>query len=160
MGVSLFDREKGDRKYSSQFSARYALDNANGVRLLLANYNALKSRQYLGDYDATIILIDLETAISKANLTDRQRQALRLVFEEERTQADVGRRMNIAQKNVHKLVNVALLKIAEVYENWAWRDEGYSLSCMHMVENEWSSTVAICGHSYVTIRHGKRRVIR
>jgi DNA-binding CsgD family transcriptional regulator len=156
LGVSMHDKLSGDRRYS----ARYALDNPNGVRLLLANYNALKSRQYLGDYDATIILIDLETAISKAGLTDRQRQALRLVFEEDLTQAEAGKRLGITQQNVGKYVNSALVKIAEVYESWAWRDEGYSLSCTHTVENVWSGTVANYGFSYVTIKHGKRRVIR
>ncbi|MGG2024234.1 sigma factor-like helix-turn-helix DNA-binding protein [Gottfriedia sp. S16(2024)] len=127
MGVSMHDKQKGDRKYSSQFSARYALDNANGVRLLLANYNALKSRQYLGDYDATIILIDLETAISKASLTDRQRQALRLVFEEDLTQAEAGKRMDIVQKNVSEAVERAVNSIADVYFYWANHGEGYDI---------------------------------
>jgi DNA-binding CsgD family transcriptional regulator len=156
MGVSMHDKLSGDRRYS----ARYALDNPNGIRLLLANYNALKSRQYLGDYDATIILIDLETAISRAGLTDRQRQALRLVFEEDLTQAEAGKRMDITRQNVAKYVDTSLKKIAEVYESWAWRDEGYSLSQLHTVENVWSRTTALCGFAYVTIKHGKRRVIR
>jgi hypothetical protein len=156
MGVSMHDKEAGDRRYS----ARYALDNANGIRLLLANYNALKSRQFLGDYDATIILIDLETAISRAGLTDRQRQALRLVFEEDLTQAEAGKRVGVSQDVISRFISVALKKIAEVYENWAWRDEGYSLSCLHTVENKWSSTTVKYGNYYVTIRHGKRRVIR
>mgnify|MGYP000692598632 CR=1 FL=1 len=160
MGVSMYDKQKGDRNYSAQFSARYALDNANGIRLLLANYNALKSRQYLGDYDATIILIDLETAISNAGWTDRQRQALRLVFEDGLTQKESGVIMGITRQNVSKYVDTALKKVAEVYEYWAWHDEGYSLSVMHAIENVWSSTEVLCGYSYVTIKHGKRRVIR
>jgi predicted DNA-binding protein (UPF0251 family) len=156
MGTSSYDKLSGDRRYS----ARYALDNSNGIRLLLANYNALKSRQYLGDYDATIILIDLEAAVAAAGLTDRQRQALRLVFEEDLTQAEAGKRLGVRQNTVADSLRVALVKIAAVYENWAWRDEGYSLSQLHTVENEWGDSTALCGYSYVTIRHGKRRVIR
>lgn len=156
MGVSKFDTESAHRR----LSARYALDNPTGVRLLLKETSALRSRRFNGDYAACDILIDLETAISQAGLTDRQRQALRLVFEEDLTQSEAGKRMGVQQNTVAVSLRVALKKIAAVYESWAWRDEGYSLSKMHVIENEWSSTTAKYGFSYVTIRHGKRRTIR
>ena len=156
MGVSKFDNEAAHRK----LSARYALDNPKGIRLLLGEISALSSRRFNGDYAASDILIDLETAISKAGLTGRQCQALKLVFEEDLTQSEAGKRLGIRQNTVADSLRVALVKIAAVYENWAWRDEGYSLSCLHTVENAWSSTDVLYGYSYVTIKHGKRRVIR
>ena len=72
---------------------RYALDSADGIRKLLGDYHALEARQYQGDYSAVDILADLATAIERAGLTDRQRQALRLVLIDDLTQKAAGERM-------------------------------------------------------------------
>lgn len=110
-----------------QYDARYALDNAEGVRRLLADYHALKQRRYAGDNAASDILIDLQTAIECAGLTDRQRQAMRLVYVEDLTQTDAGERMGVSKQTVNRLINVASAKVAQVYEKWARYGEGYSL---------------------------------
>lgn len=122
MGAVKRDMHAGERRLSE----RYALDNPSGVRLLLSEYHALQERQYQGDTDAIILLADLSTAINTAGLTDRQRQALNLVYVEDLTQAKAGEILGIAQKNVSEAVDRAVEAIAEVYYYWAGHGEGYS----------------------------------
>jgi len=107
---------------------RYALDNPDGVKRLLRDYHALVERQYDGDYDAVILLVDLATAIEKAGLTERQREALTLVYFEDLSQVEAGERMGVRQDTVSKLVKSALAKIASVYEAWARMGEGYAIT--------------------------------
>lgn len=145
----------GDRTYS----ARYALDNPAGVRQLLGEYNAIVDRQYNGDYDAIIIRMDLDEAIRRADLTDRQQAVIQLVFFDDYTQKEAGVALGLAQYNISRTINSALAKIAAVYESWAWRDEGYSITKKHRVVNSIKTTVARYGHSYVKIKHGKWRTI-
>ncbi|MEK5109856.1 sigma factor-like helix-turn-helix DNA-binding protein [Cytobacillus sp. FSL K6-0129] len=111
-----------------QYEGRYALDNTEGVRRLLADYHALKQRRFAGDNAASDILIDLQTAIERAGLTDRQRQAMHLVYGEDLTQTDAGERMGVSKQTVNRLINVASAKVAQVYESWCRRGEGYVLS--------------------------------
>jgi hypothetical protein len=122
LGVSKFDKQAGDRRYNSQYPA---LNSPAGLRILLSDYHALKIRQYQGDYDATIILADLATAIESAKLTDRQRSALHLVYEEDLTQEDAGRAMGLDKQGVNNLLDRALEGIAEVYWYWSAHGEGY-----------------------------------
>lgn len=103
----------------------YRLDNADGVRALLRDYNALVERQYGGDYDAVVLLVDLHTAIDMARLTDRQREALDYVFMADLTQAEAGRRMSVDQRNVDAYLDVSIDKITEIYYYWAGHGEGY-----------------------------------
>lgn len=105
-----------------QHAERYALDNAVGVRLLLADYHALVQRQYAGDYDAVIILADLQRAIDMAALTWRQKSALEHIFMDDMTQREAGQEMDIAQIGVKRHIDVALTKIAEVYAKWAEKE--------------------------------------
>jgi DNA-directed RNA polymerase specialized sigma24 family protein len=111
-----------------KYEQRYALDNAEGVRILLSDYHALINRQYQGDYAAVDILTDLATAIARAGLTDRQRQAIALVYGNDLTQEEAGKRLNIRREAIKRHIKIAETKIARVYENWARRGEGYSLS--------------------------------
>lgn len=92
------------------------------AKAILRNYHALNARKYVGDLDAICTLVDLERAIAKAELTARQAEALRLVYGEDLTQASAGKRMGIAQKNVKEFADLAIEKIDEVYEAWAWID--------------------------------------
>lgn len=96
--------------------------------MLLGDYHALVERQYAGDYDAVVILVDLATAIERAGLTDRQREALALVYEDDLSQVDTADRLGVSKQTVNRLVSVGLAKVARVYESWSRRGEGYSLS--------------------------------
>jgi DNA-directed RNA polymerase specialized sigma24 family protein len=110
--------------------AKYpALDNPQNVRILLGDYHALKLRRFNGDTAASDILIDLTKAIAMAQLTDRQGQALRLVYEEDLTQEEAGKRMGgLAKDAVNHLLDRAIEAISEVYYYWAHHGEGYAIN--------------------------------
>lgn len=77
------------------------------ARAILTNYHALTERQYVGDTDAICALLDLEAAVAKARLTDRQAEALRLVYGEGMTQKDAGLAMGIKQHTVSEILRTA-----------------------------------------------------
>lgn len=108
---------------------RYAgLHSPAQVKRLLRDYHALKARQYDGDYDAVILLVDLERAIELAGLTERQREALRKIYNEGKTQDVTAYELGITQQAVSIYLNSAARKIAAVYEAWAWMGEGYDFA--------------------------------
>ncbi len=115
MGTVKVDLHRKDR----EFNAAYALDNAEGVKLLLADYQKFVSRKRCGDYAAVEVLIDIHKAIELAGLTDRQRQAIELVYFGELTQAEAGERMGIAQKNVNEALDRASEKLVDIYYYWS-----------------------------------------
>jgi DNA-directed RNA polymerase specialized sigma24 family protein len=82
------------------------------------------------------VLIDLATAIDRAGLTDRQRQALALVYFEDLTQVDAAERMKITQQAVTIYLDSAAKKIASVYEKWAWMGEGYDFNTEADINDE------------------------
>lgn len=88
------------------------------VRSLLEQYHALYARQFKGDYDAVIALVDLEKAISLAGLTERQSEALRLVYDADLTQAVAGERMGTSQQAVGIALDAAISKIQRIYDEW------------------------------------------
>ncbi|MEC2215060.1 RNA polymerase sigma factor [Bacillus velezensis] len=122
MGTVKIDLHRKDR----EFNAAYALSNAEGVKLLLADYQKFVSRKRCGDYAAVEVLIDIHKAIELAGLTDRQRQAIELVYFGELTQAEAGERMGIAKQNVEAYISRAAEKIVDIYYYWAGHSEGYT----------------------------------
>ncbi|MFV9829369.1 sigma factor-like helix-turn-helix DNA-binding protein [Bacillus velezensis] len=122
MGTVKIDLHRKDR----EFNAAYALDNAEGVKLLLADYQKFVSRKRCGDYAAVEVLIDIHKAIELAGLTNRQRQAIELVYFGELTQAEAGERMGIAKQNVEAYISRAAEKLADIYYYWAGHSEGYT----------------------------------
>jgi DNA-directed RNA polymerase specialized sigma24 family protein len=109
-------------RYESQYPA---LNSPAGLRILLSDLHALRQRRFQGDTAASDVLIDLATAIEAAKLTVRQRQALRLVYEEDLTQEDAGRAMGLDKQGVNNLLDRALEGIAEIYWYWSAHGEGY-----------------------------------
>jgi RNA polymerase sigma factor (sigma-70 family) len=108
--------------------AKYpALDSPANLRILLSDLHSLINRQYQGDYDSVVILADLATAVEMAKLTDRQRQALTLVYEFDLTQEEAGKRMGVAQNSVSEALDRAIENIAEVYWFWSRHGEGYRI---------------------------------
>lgn len=115
MGTCAVDIEKGSREYT----VKYALDNADGVKRLMTDLHWLRSARFeRGDYAASDILIDLDSAIIAANLTVRQRQAVYYVYEEDMRQVDAAKAMGCAQKNVSEAVERSLESIAAVFRSW------------------------------------------
>ena len=105
-----------------------ALDSPQNLRILLGDLQALINRQYMGDYDAIILLTDLRKAIEMAQLTGRQSEALRLVYEEDLTQEEAGKRMGIRQDVVSYHIDRAVEAVAEIYFYWSHHGEGYGIN--------------------------------
>lgn len=124
IGSVKIDTHAKERTLDTRYKA---LDNAQGVRLLLGDYHALASRRYAGDTAASDILLDMCKALDTAGLTERQREALELVYFEDLTQEEAGKRLGCSKQTVNRLIDVAATKIARVYEFWARHGEGYSL---------------------------------
>jgi predicted DNA-binding protein (UPF0251 family) len=73
-----------------------------------------------------VVLADLAEAVRLAGLTERQRQALALVYDEDLTQVEAGKRMGgISKQAVEIYVSAACEKIADIYYYWASHGEGY-----------------------------------
>jgi predicted DNA-binding protein (UPF0251 family) len=81
----------------------------------------------MGDYDAVVLLADLATAIAMAQLTGRQSEALRLVYEEDLTQEEAGKRLGVNRIVVLEHVEKAIEAISEVYFYWSHHGEGYAI---------------------------------
>jgi predicted DNA-binding protein (UPF0251 family) len=63
-----------------------------------------------------------------AGLTGRQSEALRLVYEEDLTQEEAGKRMGIGQDVVSYHVTNAINAVSEVYYYWSRHGEGYAIN--------------------------------
>jgi RNA polymerase sigma factor (sigma-70 family) len=125
VGAVKIDTHAKERSLDAKYPA---LDSPANLRILLSDYHALVNRQYQGDYDAVVLLVDLRKAIAIAQLTDRQGQALRLVYEEDLTQEEAGKRMGIAQNSVSEATDRAIEAISEVYFYWSHHGEGYAIN--------------------------------
>jgi hypothetical protein len=126
MGSVKRDLHVNERSLEDKYPA---LDSPQNLRILLSDVHALKVRQFQGDYSAVDILVDLRKAIAMAQLTDRQRQALRLVYEEDLTQEEAGKRMGgLAKDAVNHLLDRAIEAISEVYYYWSRHGEGYAIN--------------------------------
>lgn len=122
IGTSKYDKSAQHSRLSHEYPA---LSTAPQVRLLLADCHALNLRAEAGDYAAIDVLADLGTAIKRAGLTRRQREALHYVYVRDMTQVDAGKVMGVSRQNVSDFVSGAETKIAEVYYYWAGHREGY-----------------------------------
>jgi predicted DNA-binding protein (UPF0251 family) len=101
-----------------QYSVKYALNDAEGVKALLRDRHRIASRRFGGDMDASCLLIDLHTAMNTANLTPRQAEAIAWVYGADITQSEAAKLMKISQKNVSEYVDIAVQRIAAVYQAW------------------------------------------
>jgi DNA-binding CsgD family transcriptional regulator len=133
MGVSSYDKSAPHRRLEGEL---VALDNALGVSLLLRQTHALINRAYAGDTAAIDITLDLSTAIERAGLTRRETEALKYVYGEDLTQAEAGVAMGIERTTVTDTLKRAHEKIADVYEYWSHRGEGYGVTLTIATQNE------------------------
>jgi DNA-directed RNA polymerase specialized sigma subunit len=124
MGSVKRDLDINERSLEEKYPA---LDSPQNLRILLSDLQALVNRQYMGDYDAVVLLVDLRRAIEMAQLTGRQSEALRLVYEEDLTQEEAGKRMGIHRLVVQEHVEKAIEAISEVYFYWSHHGEGYAI---------------------------------
>jgi RNA polymerase sigma factor (sigma-70 family) len=135
MGATKIDINAKERSLDAKYPA---LDNPQNLRILLSDYHALLGRQYQGDYSAIDILVDLRKAIEMAQLTGRQSEALRLVYEEDLTQEEAGKRLGIARESIKTYVEDAIEKISEIYFYWAGHGEGYAITSEKRRQDEFT----------------------
>lgn len=83
------------------------------TRSALAQLHALDARRFKGDYGACDALIDLQGAVNRAGLTERQAKALRLVYVDDLSQAVAGERMGVTQQAISVSLSAGIQKIAE-----------------------------------------------
>ena len=75
---------------------------------VLSSLHTLRERRYVGDLSASDTLIDLSSAIKDANLTERQIEALELVYVKDLTQKRAGEQMGVGQNTVSMLISRAV----------------------------------------------------
>jgi predicted DNA-binding protein (UPF0251 family) len=102
------------------YSVKYALNDAAGVKSLLRDRHRISSARFRGDTSASDILIDLHSAMNSAGLTERQTEAIAWVYGLDLTQKEAAAIMDIAQKNVSEAIDRAVENIAEVYRRWEY----------------------------------------
>lgn len=95
----------------------YALETPNGVYALLSNIHYVRSAALdKSDFDAINLLLDLDIARKKVITSQRQNEAMELVFEEGLTQREAADLMGITQQAVQQLVWSVINRIAEQYK--------------------------------------------
>jgi predicted DNA-binding protein (UPF0251 family) len=83
-----------------------------------------------------VVLADLAEAVRLAGLTGRQAEALALVYDEDLTQVEAGKRMGVEKNGVNNLLDRAYEAIADIYYYWASHGEGYSVMIGRQNEGE------------------------
>lgn len=124
MGAVKADLHAKERRLAET----YALDTPDGVKKLFADTHALRSLVEGGDFDAVGLLLDMAKAMELAKLTKRQREVLYWRYEKDLSQEMVGELLNRNQKTISESEELSFRDIAAVYEAWARRGEGYSVS--------------------------------
>lgn len=105
---SKIDRHAKERYLETLFP----LGSTKGVLALLNRIHHIRERRYRGDFDACILLLDLERSLEKIKLTERQKQILYLVFEKGYTQAEAGEALGITQQAVNDHILTVARKVA------------------------------------------------
>lgn len=88
------------------------------VKALLDFNEELTEKMFTGKWHLADELIDLWTAVREAELTDKQRSALRMVFFDRMEQNDVAQELGTTQQNVSLHVNAAIRNVAKIYDMW------------------------------------------
>jgi DNA-directed RNA polymerase specialized sigma24 family protein len=117
MGVSNYDAGAATKKYE----VKYTLNTTKGVKSLLKDIHALRNRAYeRGDMAAVDLLVDLQSAMRAANLTDRQLAAITIYYILDQDQTETARRMNCDASTVSRHRKAALERIKNVYQKWEY----------------------------------------
>lgn len=86
------------------------------VHFLLTAIPYFHEVQHLGNYYVADDLYDILDALERADLTEKQREAVRLVYVEDRTQTEAGHILGVSQSVIKRHLKKALTKITEAYE--------------------------------------------
>ena len=72
--------------------------------------------------------VEVQLAAEGARLTERERAVLRLRFEDDLTQREIGRRLGVSQMQVSRIMRTALRKILEAVQGDELADRPQSFS--------------------------------
>ncbi len=89
------------------------------VVYLLKERPALESLKEAGDITATQLLVDLEAILNEAQPTDKQRQAMELVWVQGYKLVEAGEMLGITAQGVYFNLKLLQKKIQGVTERWS-----------------------------------------
>lgn len=140
-----------------QLRIRYQLTDPQAVKRLLSAYDDMADKRYWEGTAFSDILLDLNIAIEKANLTDKQKIALWYgAHESGYTWEDASKVTGMTARTLQRCEFLALRKIASVFEYWGNIGEGYEAIMYKSLDPVWASyQVPTESGSYVIIKHGK-----
>lgn len=132
MGAVKVDISQKERQYS----VKYVLNDATGVKALLRDRHKLASRRFNGDMAASDIILDLHSAMNTAGLTERQTEAIAWVYGADLTLESAGNIMGCTKQSVRDFVDTATDKIARIYHEWDYGEIVTELAADEDVEDE------------------------
>lgn len=117
MGVSNYDTGAATKRYEN----KYTLSTTKGVKSLLKDIHALNSRAFeRGDMAAIDLLVDLQDAITQANLTDKQRTSILYYYFKDQDQETTAKHMGCDTSTESRHRKAALERIKNVYIKWEY----------------------------------------
>jgi len=105
-------------KHARRYAQEYALNTSTGVKQLLRDQHRISARRGRGDMSASDILIDLNSAIQLAGLTNRQREAVAWIYENDATQQAAAEMMGIRKDSVKDLIADGVDRITAIFVQW------------------------------------------
>lgn len=116
--AKIIDKGAKERAYN----AAYRLQTAAGVKRLLADRHRIGARRFKGDEDASVLLLDLDKAMTMARLTDRQAMAIALVYGLGLTHAEAAAELSVSTEDVEASIESACKRIARIFRRWRYED--------------------------------------
>lgn len=123
MGATAYDMTAKERRLDE----RYKMSTPEGVRLFIEEIPKLWTLAEKSYYEAVVLLLDFERAIEIATLSKRQEQALKLHLIDGYTQEETAGILSVSQQRVTELTALATERLAQIYYDWALKNEGYEL---------------------------------
>jgi hypothetical protein len=112
MGSVSRDIDKKSREYDDSYPYEAA-----GIAALLRDIHSLsESREYKGDIDATILIVDLKQALDSECLTPRMRQVVSLYYFSQMIEEEVADVLGIGRRAVNYALESAIERISTYME--------------------------------------------
>lgn len=117
MGVSRVDLESKPRS----LEVTYPLTSVDGIEILFENLNHLKEQRYMrGNFAISDLVIDLDRALSEADLTPIEEEALDFIYGDDLTYLDASKASKYSDAGIFKAKNRAVVKLADVFTSWGY----------------------------------------
>ena len=98
-----------------QLDLIYRLNTTKGVKKLLNSVPELKESRYWGDYASCDLLIDLETALERLELSETQKRIIELHFYLGLTQVEVAEVLGMTQQGVAYHIATILKRLRNIF---------------------------------------------